>query len=895
MLTELLHDVRYRLRALFRRAALERDLDAELRFHIEQEAAKYVRAGDTPAEAQRKARAAFGGIERIKDDTRDARGLALLDGIAQDLRYALRGLRATPGFTLAAVVTLALGIGANAAVFGMLDRLMFRPAPYLREPRSVHRVYLASTFRGQPLTWHTFEFKRYLDLTVATRSFAQVAAFTTFPAAVGTGPDVTEAIVGTASAGFFDFFDARPALGRFYTGAEDSMPAGTPVAVLDYRYWQSRYGGRRDILGMPIQIGPLTVTIIGVAPNGFSGLPDGRPPIAWVPITAYAWSRRHNYYLNYNWGWLQMLVRTKPGVRSDAATRDLTAAFRRSWLDERAMDPSVAPPDTAQPHAILAPTQLQRGPEAGPGTRIGLWIGGVAVVVLLVAAANVANLLLARAFRRRREIAVRLALGVSRGRLLGHLLTESVLLAGLGGAAGLVLAWGGGTALARIFTTELAPASLADSRTLVFCALLALTVGILTGLAPALPAGRGDLVSALKAGAREGSYQRSRLRALLVVVQGALSVALLVGAGLFVRSFANVRALRLGYDVDPVLYVERNMRGVLLPEDQQAALNHRLLAAAAAFPGVVSATEAVSVPFYNFESRGLFVSGIDSVSRLGRFQLQAASPEYFRTMGTRILAGRGITAEDRRGSPPIVVVSETMARRLWPGRTAIGQCLRVGADTAPCRTVVGIAEDITQRSLSDAGGANYYLSADQLDESAYGLFVRVRGRAADAAEAIRRRLQQEMPGASYVTTIPLAQILGDEQRPWRAGATMFLVLGGLALVVAAIGLYSVISYNVAQRTQELGVRIALGARLRHIARLVVGDGLRLALGGIAAGAAVALIGGRWIATLLFAVSPRDPAVFGAVTLVLALTAVLASLIPAIRAARVDPNLALRLE
>jgi hypothetical protein len=688
MLTELLSDVRYRLRALFRRGALEQDLDEELRFHIEQEADKYVRAGDSPAEALRRARAAFGGVERIKDDTRDARGLALLDSIAQDLRYAARGLRATPGFTLAVVATLALGLGANAAVFGVLDRLMFRPPPYLRDPPSVHRVYLAATFRGQPFTYHNFEFKRYRDLIDGTHSFDQVAAFTTFPAAVGTGADVTEAVVGTASAGFFGFFEARPALGRFYTRAEDSMPVGSPVAVLDYAYWQTRYGGR---------------------------------------------------------------------------------------------------------------------------------------------------------------------------------------------------------------SPDLAPASLADQRTLVFCGLLTFAVGLVTGLAPALPAGRGDLVSALKAGAREGSYQRSRLRALLVVVQGALSVALLVGAGLFVRSFANVRGLRLGYDVDPVLYVERNMRGMNLPEDQQAALSHRLRLAAVGLPGVVSATEAVSVPFYNFESRGLFVPGIDSVSRLGRFQLQAGSPDFFRTMGTRILAGRGISVEDRAGSPPIIVVSETMARRLWPGRAAIGQCVRVGADTAPCRTVVGIAEDIRQRSLTESGGASYYLSAEQLDESAYGLFVRVRGRAADASETIRRRLQQEMPGASYVTIIPLAQILGDEQRPWRAGATMFLVLGGLALVVAAIGLYSVIAYSVAQRTQELGVRIALGARLHHVLRIVLGDGLRLALAGIAAGAVLALVAGRWIATLLFAVSPRDPAVFGAVALVLTLTAVFASLIPALRAARVDPNLALRLE
>ncbi|HJQ66788.1 MAG TPA: ADOP family duplicated permease [Gemmatimonadales bacterium] len=895
MLGTLLSDLRFRLRALFRRTAVEREMDEELRFHVEQEASKYVLAGDSPDEALRKARAAFGGVERIKDDTRDARGLALLDTITQDLRYAARGLRATPGFTFAVVATLALGIGANAAVFGVLDRLMFRPAAYLRDPGSVHRVYLATTFRGQPFTYHNFEFKRYLDLVGATHSFDQVAAFARFPAAIGTGPDVAEAEVGIASAGFFAFFNARPALGRFYSSAEDSMPAGTPVVVLDHAYWQSHYQGRTDVLGSTIQIGPMTATIIGVAPAGFTGLAEGRAPIAWVPITFYAYARRPNYYLNYNWGWLEMIVRRKDGVRIEAATEDLTAAFRQSWLTERAMDGSLTPLEIARPHVILAPTLLQRGPEAGPAARIGFWIGGVALIVLLVAAANVANLLLARAFRRRREIAVRLALGVSRRRLLGHLLTESLLLAALGGAAGLVVAWIGGGVLARVFTTDLAPAAFADSRIVVFCALVTLAVGVVTGLAPAVPAGRGDLVSALKAGAREGSYQRSRLRALLVVVQGALSVVLLIGAGLFVRSFARVQAVPLGYDVAPVLYVQRNMRGVAMPEEQQAALNRRLLFAAAALPGVVSATEAVSVPFYNFESRGLYVPGIDSVSKLGRFQLQAASPDYFRTMGTRIVAGRGISMDDRRGASPIIVVSETMASRLWPGVTALGKCVRVGADTAPCRTVVGIAEDIRQRDLSEAGGGNYYLSADQLDEGAYGLLVRVQGRAADQAETIRRGLQREMPGVSYVTTVPLSQIIGDEQRPWRTGATMFLTLGGLALVVAALGLYSVIAYNVTQRTQELGVRIALGATLGDVVRLVLSDGMRLALAGIVAGAILAFVGARWIAGLLFAVSPRDPAVFGAVAIMLAVTAVLASLLPALRAARVDPNLALRVE
>ncbi len=834
-------------------------------------------------------------LEPINDDARDARRLALLDTIVQDLTYAMRGLRATPGFTIAVVATLALGLGANAAVFGALDRLMLRPAPYVRDPATISRVYLSSMYRGEAIAYRNFEYRRYLDLTRATHSFDQVAAFATFPVALGVGVDIHEEVMGTASARYFDFFRAAPVLGRFYTAAEDSIPEGSPVVVLGYDYWMSHYGGRRDVVNSTLQIGPAIYTIIGVAPRGFTGIVEGRVPVGWIPITAYAWSRRHTYLDNYNWGWLEMLVRRRPGVSVDAATADLDAAFRQSWLAERAIDPSQTPVDEAKPHTILAPTQLARGPEAGPEAKVGFWIGAVAVIVLLVATANVANLLLARAFRRRREIAVRLALGVSGRRLLGHLLAESLLLATLGGAVGLLVAWVGGAALSRAFNPDASPTTLADPRTVMFAAAITITVGVLTGLVPALWARRGDLVGSLKSGVREGSYQRSRMRALLVVVQGALSVVLLVGAGLFVRSLAHVEALHLGYDVDPVLYVERNMRGVDWNDERQGELNRQLLRAAVSLPGVVSATEAVSVPFYNFESRGLFVPGIDSVSRLGRFQLQAASPDYFRTTGTRLLQGRGIGPEDRHGTPPVIVVSETMARRLWPGRSAIGQCVRVGEATAPCRTVVGVAEDVKQRELSEPASATYFLSALQLDESASGLFVRVAGLGTDVRETVRRQLQREMPGMSYVTVIPMSHIVGERQRPWRTGATMFLVLGGLALLVAAIGLYSVIAYNVAQRTHELGVRIALGARLQDVMRLVLGDGLRLAAGGIAAGAALAFLAGPLIGTLLFQESPRDPVVYGFVALVLLVAALGASLVPGLRAGHVDPNVALRSE
>jgi predicted permease len=337
------------------------------------------------------------------------------------------------------------------------------------------------------------------------------------------------------------------------------------------------------------------------------------------------------------------------------------------------------------------------------------------------------------------------------------------------------------------------------------------------------------------------------------------------------------------------------MRSVHLSSVESAALNRRLLEEATRLPDVENASEAETAPFYNHESRGLFVAGIDSVSKLGRFQLQFGSPSYFKTSGTAILAGRGFTRDDRIGSPPVAVVSQEMARRLWPGRSAIGQCFRIGADTMPCVTVVGIAEDIKERELRGAPEAHYYLPVDQAERPAWGLYVRARGHATDHSDAIRAALQRLMPAGSYVTMMPVEQLIGEQQRSWAFGATMFLAFGGLAIVLAAIGLYSLIAYNVAQRTHELGVRIALGAQISDVVRLVMRQGMSLGLTGVVIGSVLAWWAGGFAKPLLFDESPRDPVVFGVVTLALLAVAILASVIPASRATRVDPNSALRAE
>ena len=896
----MLPDLKYRLRAIFGRRSLEHELDEELRFHIDRETEKNMREGMNAGDARRHALIAFGGVERIKDDVRDSRGVSLYERLKQDVHYALRGMRMAPGFTAAVVVTLGLGIGANAAMFGIIDRLMLRTAPYLREPSKVHLVYLSEMSQGKVKQLSGYEYTRFLDLQRWTRSFSNMTPFAVRSMAVGESENARPMRVAAVGGTFFDLFTAQPVLGRFFGTSEDQTPRGADVAVISHSFWQTQYGGRPDVLNTRIQLGPAYFTIIGVAPKDFAGLSEDRPPIAYIPITTYAANQGRpdptNYFTKYHWGWLDIVAQRKAGVTVEAASADLTEAYRRSWDAEVALSPGSTPKEKALPRAEVGPMQESRGPRAGASTQVMKWISGVALIVLIIACANVANLLLARALRRKREIAVRLALGAGRGRLMSQLLTESVLLALLGGIAGVMLAHWGGAVLRSIF---LPPGSevgtLADARTMVFAAVIALMTGILVGLVPLLHAGREDLVTSLKTGIREGAQRSSRTRTALLVFQGALSVVLLVGAGLFVRSLQNVKQMRLGFDVEPVMHVYANARGTKIAPKERAALMRRLEEEAERIPGVQSASRVLTVPFRDTWTQSLKVEGIDSVSKLGSFTLQGGSPDFFETAGTRILRGRGITEHDREGSEPVVIISEAMASTLWPAQEALGKCMRIGADTNPCVTVVGIAENMRQNSLTDDAQLHYYLPIEQFNPQDAGLYVRTHGPAAKQADMIRKRLQLLMPGASYLSATPLSEIVGARQASWKMGATMFVAFGTLALVLAALGLYSVIGYDVAQRRHEMGVRVALGADRSNIMGLVFRQALAFVAVGVVIGGAIALFSSRWVSGLLFNVSPRDPLVYGVVGAVLVLVALIASAVPAYRAARVDPITALRFE
>jgi putative ABC transport system permease protein len=893
--SDLLSDIRFRARALFRRADVERELDDELRFHLEHSRAKYERWGMSSQEADRRARLELGGVERTKEEARDARGVRVLDTLLRDFRYAVRGLRAHPGFALAVVLTLALGIGANAAMFGVVDRLMFRPLPMLRDPSMVNRAYLTYTFRGDQITQGSIEYRRYLDLSAST-TLAQTAGFRDVDLAVGTGENAHVMHMDAVSASFFDFFDARPLIGRFFGKSEEPSLADAPVVVLGYSLWQSEYGGRPDALGKQMQIGSFKATIIGVAPPGLAGADEVQPASAFIPLTAYAKSQIPDFDKDYSWGWLGVMMRRKPGVTERAAAADLTRLYGLSWETERAIVPNRPTLVSAKPRVIVAPLQEMRGPNADRNALVLLWISGVAAIVLLIACANVANLLLGRAFTRKREMAVRLAIGATRRHVVVQLLIESLTLALAAAIAGIVVGEGAQKLLGALFLPKGATTDvLGDARTILFACGAALVAGILTGLAPALQSGRTNLTTSLKSSVREGVRTRSRTRSALLLAQGALSVFLLVGAGLFVRSLRNVVAIPLGYDVDPVLYVNTDMRGMHLENAQEYALDTKLADEARTIPGVERVSLALTIPLWQMRRESFSVPGVDSADHLGQFLEQMGTVDFFHTMGTRIVRGRGFDSSDVRGAPLSVVVSEGMAAKIWPHDDAIGKCVKMGGDTMPCSTVVGVAENIKASDVITDQGLQYYLPFEQRPPLGAAVLVRTRARSALLAEEIRARLQRVMPGASYVTVTPMRDVVDPARGSWRMGATMFLVFGLLALLLAAIGMYSVIAYDVAQRTPELGLRIALGARAGDVLRMVLGEGLRFGLAGIAIGAAIALVAGRWVQPLLYAESARDPLVFALVAVILALVAMAASAVPASRAIRVDPSIALRTE
>jgi predicted permease len=827
----------------------------------------------------------------------------------QDVRYTLRGLARQPAFTAGVVATMALGIGANATMFGIVDRILLRPPAHVRDADGIRRLYFVQTTEsGEVVPGATVGYAQFAALRDGVDAFEQLAGYTSRELVLGSGPTAREIDVGIASANLFPMLGVRAALGRFFTAEEDRVPVGDAVVVLGHEFWEREYGGDPGVLGRTVRIRNRDFQVIGVAPPDFTGI-DLERIDAWIPITVYGhdhisrFVRAGEWYTTRNVSWMQTVGRLARGVDDARANAGLSLFYRR-WFAEPAQDGRRAAPSAEEiartnPHVVVGPIQQERGPERSDEARVATWLAGVAGIVLLIACANVANLLLARAMRRRREIAVRLALGVGRGRLAAQLVAESTALALLGGAAGVLVASWGGDLVRSVLLPDIAWGStLADGRVLAFTAVAAALTGVLAGLAPALQASRPDLAAALKAGSREGGGQRSRTRSLLLVAQAALSVVLLAGAGLFVRSLGAVTSTDLGYDPEGVLFTEPSYEAVGYTAVEALEISERVYERLQGLPGVASASRSNSLPFYSMSSIDISVPGVDSIPRLPGAEyplLNAVTSEYFATIGTRIVRGRAFSESDGPGAPRVIVVNETMARLLWPGAEPLGKCVRLGADSIPCSTVIGVAQETRWRAIRPEPIMQYYIPIEQrqTEERVNILLVRPTGDADAMAATLRGIVLEEAPKLSFVQILPVSDLIEPQVRPWRLGASLFSAFGILALVIAAVGLYSVLAYVVAQRRHEIGVRIALGARTGDVLRMVIAEGVRVVAIGVAIGLVVALLAARALEGLLYGVSPHDPAVVAGVAVVLLLVAVAASLAPAWRASRVDPSTALR--
>ena len=893
----------HRVRRAFRldigkRQSIDDETDAELRFHLEQRVTALMAAGKSREQAEREALERFGPYDESRAEMLEAaRGreemltmIDRLDGFRQDALYVARQLRRSPGFTIAVLLTFALGIGANATMFGIIDQVLLRPPAFVVDPS--HVVTLAYGRPPRGFTQKTANYPVYKAIRDRAQGFEQVAATDNVDVPLGRGEGAKNINGLLVSANYFPMLGVSPRIGRFFRPEEDVEPMGAPVVVLSYGFWTRHFDRNERAIGSVLDLGDRQFTVIGVAPDGFTGL-DLVAPDVWIPITAASA--------------LQPMGRTWASMSGGTWLR-IFARIRRDIPPERVAEDALRVSREAAPDAFFTgpgwqfgviPIMSARATEQGAGASVMTLLGAMSVIVLLIASANVANLLLARGLRRRREIAVRLALGVARGRLLRLLVTESVLLAMLGGVAAILVAYWGGTLVRKLLLDDLTlDVSPVDARVVTFTVLIALVVGLMTGLFPALQSSKPNLSDELKAGNREGGGQRSRARNILLVGQAALCLVLLAGAGLFVRSLAQLAAMPLGVDIDKVLFASMDLRSVGRPRTDVDAIFARALERVKNVPGVQYAAVAATVPFGRAFGTSLSINGPDSIIHSSSM-MNTVTPDYFAALGARLVGGRAFTDRDNESAPRVVVINEMLANHLWGRSSPIGKCMRFGADTSPCSEVVGVVQNVRRQSLfEDSTGSVYFPLAQVRSLANRQMIVRPTGdRPTRVIEAVRTAIQTAAPQLPYANVYLASDdpVVRRELRPTRLGASMFGAFGLLALVLAAVGIYAVVSYDVGQRTREMGVRLALGARATDVGQLVVRDGVRVIALGAAIGIIVVVLGAKFVAPLLYQISPRDPLVIAGVSATLIVVAIAACVVPAWRAMRVDAAVALRSE
>jgi len=881
----------FNLHALFRKERAESEMDDELRFHLEKQVEQNIAGGMSPEAARYAALRQFGNVGAVKEECRDSWGLRFINELLQDLRYGLRQLRRNPGFTAVAVLTLALGIGANTAIFSVVNSVLLNPLPYPQPER------LAALFSHKPqFTYGSISYPNYLDWVRENHSFSAMAAFR--PDSLNlTGMGEPERVpVEMVSAGFFPLLGVKPVIGRTFSSQEDQV-GGAPVALVGDGFWKRRFGQSPDILGKAITLAGTSYTIIGVIPSTFNySAGNFDPSDVYVPIGQ--WNQPLFRDRRVGMG-MNAVGRLKPGVTIEQARSDMDTLGRRL---------AEAYPD-ANKNTGVTLVPLKQAVVGGIQPYLLVLLAAVGFV-LLIACVNVANLSLARSTGRAREFAIRIALGAGRRRVVRQLLTESVLLALAGGGLGLLVATWGLQAALKVLPEALPRVQEVhlDARVLLFTLAASLLTGILFGLAPALKTSAADIQATLKEGGRGSSAGRHRTQRTFVVVEMALAVILLASAGLMIRSLASLWSVDPGFDPRHLIVFRASFHPEKSPEAIRTTWSeiHDKLSA---LPGV----EAVSLSMAGRPLQGdseveFWLEGQPkpaSQSQMKKTLYYLVQPDYLKAMKVPLLRGRFLTSEDNEHAPFVTVIDDQFARLYLPGENPIGKRINFDVINATAE-IVGVAGHVKQWGLDESKAppvlAQCYLATSQIPDrfvpliaSNLAVVMRTAGSPGAQAGAIRHAIGQIDSQAAVYAIVPMRRIISDRLASQRFSMILMAIFAGLALIMASVGIYGVVSYVTSQRTHEMGIRMALGAERSDVLKMVVGQGLKLALMGVAIGIAGSLALTRFLASLLYGVKPTDPLTFTAVSLVLIAVALLACYIPARRASKIDPMVALRYE
>jgi predicted permease len=884
----MLSDLRYRLQALLGRTRMEAELDEELRFHVEREAQKYQQAGMSPDEARRKARMAFGGHEQTKEDVRDARGTALLESTLEDARYAVRQLRSNPMFAVIMILTLALAIGANSAIFSVIEGVLLRPLPYPGAEKIVRLFLSTPEYPRFPL--NPWDFRDFRD---RSRSFAGLAAFTRADIQLSGEKDQPELLSGFAiTAGFFDVLGLHPQLGREFDRGNE-IPNSAREVILSDHLWRTRFAADATIVGRKLTLNGMPFTVIGVMPPGTEHPGNEYHPVAygqhvdvWTPFWFQGKPEERGSHF------IEGFARLKDGVTVAQAEQEMNAIMQQLGREHEG---------DRNWHVLVVPLQQEL---VGSSRPMLLMLLGAVAMVLLIACANAANLLLARAASRKRELAVRVALGAPRVRLVRQLLTESILVSLLGGGLGLLLAVGGVRAIVSLLPSDFPRAADIHVNAQVFWYTLAVAVGtgLVFGLFPALQASQTDPRQGLhEGGARmtSGRHQQ-RLRSALVVSEITLACALLIGAGLMLQSLLKQLHVNPGFREDHVLTATLSLPNSEYKNgDAVAQFYQQLLDNLQAVPGVEAAGAGSDLPWTGWDENGSFnIEGKQPPP--GSFfhaRYHSATPDYFRALGMPLLAGRFFSKADLRKGPSVVLINQSMALKYWGQKDVVGKRITFEDHPKPddWLTIVGIVGDVKDKPNSPGAEPSFWWPHAQAAFGDMAVVLRFSGDPDATMSALRNEVHRLNPALAVAQVQLMDQIVAESVAAPRMEFVLVGLFGALAIVLAAIGIYGVIAYAVSQRTAEFGLRVALGAQRSHLMRLILGQGAWLAVPGVLVGILLALSLGQIMKGLIYGVRPNDPLTFAAVAAMVLVVALAASYVPARRTAKSDPMHALRAE